>query len=308
MQSFHIPRDAAHFTWNREERPRAVVDAGATVRLEVANASGGQFGRDATVADVAALDFARVNPVTGPVEVRGAEPGDALVVEILSVDLDTWGWTANIPGFGLLADVFKEPHLRISRVGESRAEILPGLRLPVVPFIGTIGLAPAAFGDHPIVPPGAQGGNMDIRHLTPGATLFLPVAVEGALLSLGDTHAAQGDGEVCGTAIETSSEVTLRVHLLKQRRLRFPMLETHPVSLRSGRALVTTGIGPDLFQAARDATLGMVEEVGRRAGLDPIDAYLLASVAGDLKISEIVDQPNWVVSMHLDLDTLSGGA
>ncbi len=100
----------------------------------------------------------------------------------------------------------------------------------------------------------------------------------------------------------------MRVHLLKQRRLRFPMLETHPVSLRSGRALVTTGIGPDLFQAARDATLGMVEEVGRRAGLDPIDAYLLASVAGDLKISEIVDQPNWVVSMHLDLDTLSGGA
>ena len=308
MPSFHLPRSTAHFTWNRDQVPAVVVDPGATVRLEVANASGGQFDRDATVAAVASLDFSRVNPVTGPIFVRGAEPGDALVVEILSIDLDSWGWTANIPGFGLLSDVYGQPHLRISQVGERRAEMLPGLRIPVVPFIGTIGLAPAEAGDHPIVPPGPQGGNMDIRHVTPGATLHLPVAVQGALLSLGDTHAAQGDGEVCGTAIETSSEVTLRVHLQKGRGLRYPMLETHPISLRSGRAIATTGIGPDLFQAARDATQGMIEEIGRRSGLDPLDAYLLASVAGDLKISEIVDQPNWVVSMHLDLDILAGGA
>ncbi len=308
MPSFHLPRSTAHFTWNRDQVPAVVVDPGATVSLEVANASGGQFDRDATVAAVAALDFSRVNPVTGPVYVRGAEPGDALIVEILSIDLDNWGWTANIPGFGLLADVYRQPHLRISQVGERRAEMLPGLRIPVVPFVGTIGLAPAEAGDHPIVPPGPQGGNMDIRHVTPGATLYLPVAVEGALLSLGDTHAAQGDGEVCGTAIETSSEVTLRVHLQKQRGLRYPMLETHPMSLRSGHAIATSGIGPDLCQAARDATQGMIEEIGRRTGLDPLDAYLLASVAGDLKISEIVDQPNWVVSMHLDLDILAGGA
>ncbi len=307
MQSFHIPRSTAHFTWNRDQAPAVVVDPGATVRLEVANASGGQLDRDASAQDVAGLDFARVNPVTGPILVRGAEPGDALMVEVLSIDLDSWGWTANIPGFGLLADIYQEPHLRISHVSDRHAEILPGLRIPVSPFIGTIGLGPEAPGDHPIVPPGPQGGNMDIRHVTPGATLYLPVAVPGALLSLGDTHAAQGDGEVCGTAIETSSEVTLRVHLVKQRRLRSPMLETHPASLRSGRAVATTGIGPDLFQAARDATTAMIEEIGRRAGLAPLDAYLLASVAGDLTISEIVDQPNWVVSMHLDLDILHGG-
>jgi len=308
MQTYHIASGHAHVTWNRAHAPAVVVDDGATVRLEVANASGGQFGRDATAESVAHLDFARVNPVTGPVLVRGAEPGDALAVEVLAIDLDTWGWTANIPGFGLLADRFTAPHLRISEVGAQRAEMLPGLRIPVVPFVGTIGLAPAAPGDHPIVPPGPQGGNMDIRHVTPGATLYLPVAVPGALLSLGDTHAAQGDGEVCGTAIETSSVVTLRLHLLKQRRLRSPLLETHPRSRRQGPALATTGIGPDLMAAAREATLGMVEEIARRTGLDEVDAYLLASVAGDLKISEIVDQPNWVVSMHLGLDILAGGA
>jgi acetamidase/formamidase len=308
LQSFHIPRSSAHFAWNREQAPAVVADPGATVRLEVANASGGQFEQGATAADVARLDFSRVNPVTGPILIRGAEPGDALAIEILSVDLDSWGWTANIPGFGLLTDTFPEAHLRISRIKASAAEILPGLQLPVLPFIGTIGLAPAAPGDHPIVPPGPQGGNMDIRHVTPGATLFLPVAVPGALLSLGDTHAAQGDGEVCGTAIETGAEVTVRLHLVKQRNLRFPLLETAAPSQRSGRAVATTGIGPDLCQAAREATLAMVGEISRRTGLHAQDAYLLASVAGDLKISEIVDRPNWVVSMHFPLDLLGGGA
>ncbi len=306
MQSFHVPRTQANVTWNRDHPPAVVVDPGATVQLEIANASGGQFGKDATVEAVANLDFSRVNPVTGPIFVRGAEPGDALIVEVLSIDLDTWGWTANIPGFGLLADLFPEPHLRISKVSETRAELLPGLRIPVAPFIGTIGVALAEPGDHPIVPPSVQGGNMDIRHITPGATLWLPVAVPGALLSLGDTHSAQGDGEVCGTAIETSSEVTLRVHLAKARGLRFPMVETHPISSRPGRAIATTGIGPDLWQAARDATLGMIEEIGRRTGLSEVDAYLLASVAGDLKVSEIVDAPNWVVSMHLEKAVLEG--
>jgi acetamidase/formamidase len=306
VQSFHIPRARAHFSWNRDFEPAVVADPGATVRLEIANASGGQLGADATVEDVARLDFSRVNPVSGPIYVNGAEPGDTLVVEILSIDLDSWGWTANIPGFGLLADRFTDPHLRISKVSQERAELLPGLRIPVVPFIGTIGIAQAAPGDHPIVPPSAQGGNMDIRHITPGARLHLPVAVPGALLSLGDTHSAQGDGEVCGTAIETSSEVTLRVHVEKGRARAFPMVETHPVSAREGRAIATTGIGPDLWQAARDATLGMIEEISRRTGLTADDAYLLASVAGDLKISEIVDAPNWVVSMHLEKSILEG--
>ncbi|MDA8346709.1 MAG: acetamidase/formamidase family protein [Thermaerobacter sp.] len=306
MASFHIPRSNSHFTWNRDLAPAVTVDPGATVSLEVANASGGQFGADASVDDVARLDFSRVNPVTGPVFVRGAEPGDSLVVDILSIDLDTWGWTANIPGFGLLADAFQTPHLRISKVSAHTADLMPGLRIPVVPFIGTIGVAMPSSGDHPIVPPSPQGGNMDIRHITPGARLHLPIAVHGALLSLGDTHAAQGDGEVCGTAIETSSVVTVRVHLEKGGARPYPMVETHPRSARQGRAIATTGIAPDLFEAARAATRGMIEEIVRRTGVTALDAYLVASVAGDLKISEVVDAPNWVVSMHLEKDILNG--
>ena len=307
--SFHrLTLNQVHWAWNREVPPALEVDPGTTVTVEVANASGGQLSASSTAEEVARLDFSRVNPVTGPIFVRGAEPGDALLVEILAIDLDTWGWTANIPGFGLLADAFTEPHLRISRVTPTYAEPIPGIRVPVVPFIGTIGLAPSEPGDHPLVPPGPQGGNMDIRHVTAGARLWLPVAVPGGLLSLGDTHAAQGDGEVAGTAIETSSVVTLRVHVLKGVQLRTPRLETHPTAARAGRAVVTTGIGPDLFEAAREATRAMVEWVAQVTGLAPIDAYLIASVAGDLKISEIVDAPNWVVSMHLERDVLGGGA
>jgi acetamidase/formamidase len=308
LPSFHVPRSRTHFTWNRAHAPALEVEPGATVALEVENASGGQLSARSTVEDVRGLDFGRINPVTGPVYVRGAEPGDTLVVEILDVALDDWGWTANIPGFGLLADEFPEPHLRISHVRARGAELLPGLTIPVAGFVGTIGVAPPEAGDHSVVPPGSQGGNMDIRHMTRGARLLLPVAVPGALFSLGDTHAAQGDGEVCGTAVETSSVVTVRFGLQKGRRLAYPLFETHPVSARPGRAVATTGIGPDLFEAARAATRAMIEEIQRRAGLDALDAYLVASTAADLKISEIVDRPNWVVSLHLEQDILAGGS
>ncbi len=306
MSSFHIARDRSQFTWNRAIPPVIEVESGSTVTLEVANASGGQLTKTSTVADVQTLDFSRVNPVTGPIAVAHAEPGDVLIIEILAIHLDEWGWTANIPGFGLLADYFPNAHLRISEVNAHYAEILHGFRIPTVPFIGTIGLALAAPGDHPLVPPSQQGGNLDIRHVTVGSRLWLPIAVPGGLLSIGDTHAAQGDGEVAGTAIETSSTVTVRLHLKKGMRLRYPRLETHPVAARSGRAWATTGIAPDLMVATRDATLGMIELISQMTGLDPIDAYLLTSVAADLKISEVVDMPNWVVSMHIEKDILEG--
>ncbi|PSR22979.1 MAG: acetamidase [Sulfobacillus acidophilus] len=302
MASFHIKRDQVHWTWNNAHAPVVTVRSGDLITLEVANASGGQIQIDSTVQDVAHLDFTRVNPVSGPVFVESAEPGDALLVEVLGMEMDSWGWTANIPGFGLLAEEFSEPHLRISRVGTDYAEILSGIFIPVCPFIGTIGVAPAQSGDHPLVPPSVQGGNMDMRDVTTGCKLWLPVAVPGALLSVGDTHAAQGDGEVAGTAIETSSMVTLRVYLQKNVRLGTPRLESDSRTRRQGGAWVTTGIGPDLLQAARHATREMIDWLGQWTGLSRLDAYLLLSVAGDLAISEVVDAPNWVVSMRLGKD------
>jgi acetamidase/formamidase len=301
----HLKRSQTHGAWDRSIPPVLHIAPGDTVSVELENASGGQLSAASDASALATLDFSRINPVTGPIFVDGAKPGDALVVEILALEVDVWGWTANIPGFGLLAERFTEAALRSSRIANGAVELFTGMRLASVPMIGTIGVAPAEAGAFSVIPPTRYGGNMDIRQVGAGATLYLPVAVEGALLSLGDGHAAQGDGEVCGTAIETTALATLRISLERERNLPAPMLLTDARSQRTGRAFATTGIGPDLLAAARDATSAMIAEIVRRTRLSEIDAYLLASVAGDLKISEVVDVPNWVVSLHLDAALLA---
>lgn len=300
MKTIH--RDRHHFGWNNANEPALRIAPGDTVSFEVVDASGGQLGRSSTTADVAALDFARVNPVTGPVYVEGAAPGDALLVEILDFETSGWGWTAIIPGFGLLAEDFPRPFLHISQYGAGGVEFAPGIRLPVRPFPGTIGVAPAAPGLHSVVPPREVGGNMDIRDLTRGARLWLPVQCPGALFSVGDTHAAQGDGEVCGTAIESPMTIRLRFDLIRQARLRRPQFAldaapTRHVDERGYQA--TTGIAPDLMTAAKDAVRDMIDYLGREHRLAPDLAYALCSVAADLRISEVVDAPNWVVSAYL---------
>jgi acetamidase/formamidase len=169
------------------------------------------------------------------------------------------------------------------------------------PFTGTIGVAPAEPGLHSIVPPRRVGGNMDVRDIAQGTELFLPVEVKGALFSVGDTHAAQGDGEVCGTAIESPMRVALKFDLLKQTPLQFPRFRTlGPVTrhLDAKGYEVATGIGPDLMEASRAAVRSMVDLLMRERGMPAIDAYLLCSVCGDLRISEIVDVPNWTVSFY----------
>jgi acetamidase/formamidase len=300
----HFTRTATHTAWDRELPPIATIAPGDEITVETSESSDGQLTAGSTTADVPGLDFGRVNPVTGPFAVEGARPGDALVIEILEVSVGSWGWTASIPGFGLLADDFPDPHLRVSTIADGRAELLPGLSVPVVPMIGTIGVAPPEPGPHAMVPPRRWGGNLDVRHIGPDAKLVLPVGVEGALLSLGDAHAAMGDGEVSGTGVETEASVRLRVGLRRDAAPGTPVIETHPRTQRTGAALATTGVGPDLMEAAREATRALIEEVVRRTGLSPADAYLLASVAADLKISEVVDVPNWVVSAHLELALL----
>ncbi|WP_255950520.1 acetamidase/formamidase family protein [Streptomyces odontomachi] len=302
----HLQATSVHHVWDRSIAPVLTLAPGDTITVQTLESSGGQLTRDSTAVDVSALDFGRVNPVTGPIRVEGAQPGDALVIDILETSVADWGWTACIPGFGLLADDFPDAHLRIVSIDGDRAELLPGLAVPVLPMVGTIGVAVPEPGEHSLVPPRRWGGNMDIRQVGPGARLRLPVGVEGALLSLGDVHAAMGDGEVCGTGVETSATVALRVDLERGAAPRTPVLETAPATRRTGAALATTGIGPDLMAAAKEATRALVDEVARRTGVDPVDAYLLVSIAGDLAISEVVDVPNWVVSAHLDRALLAG--
>ena len=293
-----------HFGWDNSFAPAERVAPGSTIEFQCLDAGGGQLQADSTVDDIAKLEFARVNPVTGPIFVEGAEPGDALKVTIEMFKPSGFGWTANIPGFGLLADDFKEPALNIWKYDAASLE--PALfgknaRVPLKPFAGTIGNAPAEMGLHSVVPPRRVGGNLDIRDLAAGTTLYLPVEVAGALFSVGDTHAAQGDGEVCGTAIESPMDAVLRLDLVKDARLKTPRFTTPgPVTrhLDAKGYEVTTGIGPDLMAGAREAVAQMVDLLAGRYQIDPVEAYMLASVCGDLRISEIVDMPNWVVSFY----------
>jgi acetamidase/formamidase len=209
--STHITRDRFHLTWDPAIAPIETVASGSIVTFDLLDASGGQLTAESQLADLVALDFSRVDQVNGPIAVEGAEPGDTLQVDLLDFQPADWGWTASIPGFGLLTDDFPDPVLRITRIpAGGPAEFLPGIRVPVVPFCGEVGVAPAT-GPRSTIPPDLHGGNMDTRHLTAGATLFLPVFQAGARLSIGDGHAAQGDGEVCGTAIETPMRATARL-------------------------------------------------------------------------------------------------
>ena len=293
-----------HYGWNRDNAPVLKIAPGESIEFHPVDSSGGQLNARSTLADLGKLDFSKVNPVAGPIYIDGAEPGDAIKVTLLHFAPSGWGWTANIPGFGLLADQFKDPALHIWKYdAETLAPAMygPGGRVPLKPFCGTIGLAPAEAGTHSVVPPRRMGGNMDIRDMAAGTELYLPVEVAGGLFSVGDTHATQGDGEVCGTAIESPCTVAAKFELVKNARLAFPRFTTPgPVARHmDGKGYeATTGIGPDLMEASRAAVSGMIDLLSSRYNMNPVDAYMLCSVCGDLRISEIVDMPNWVVSFY----------
>lgn len=302
--SYTIHDHQHHFGWDNSFVPVETVAPGTTIEFQCVDSSAGQLTADSTVGDVATLDFGKINPVTGPIFVEGAEPGDALKITIDSFKPSGFGWTANIPGFGLLADQFPDPALTIWKYDpDTLAPALFGKdgRVPLKPFAGTIGNALAEGGLHTIVPPRRVGGNMDIRDLAAGTTLYLPVEVAGALFSVGDTHAAQGDGEVCGTAIESPMHTVMTLDLIKGANLKTPRFTTPgPVTnhLDAKGYEVTTGIGPDLMAAARDAVSGMIDLLTASRGMAAQDAYMLVSTCGDLRISEIVDMPNWLVSFY----------
>jgi acetamidase/formamidase len=237
--------------------------------------------------------------------VKGARPGDALEVEILDLRPGNWGWTAIIPGLGLLQQEFTDAHLHIwDLTSRTVAEFRRDIHIPLDPFCGTMGVATDEVGTFPVMPPGKFGGNMDIRHLNKGTTLLLPVWVAGALFSCGDAHAVQGDGEVCISAIEAPMRATLRFGVRQGLGLPSPQFVT-PGPLTSKHDAkgyyATTGIAPDLMEGARAAVRAMIDHLQRTYRLSRRDAYVLCSVAVDLKISEVVDTPNWLVSAYLPL-------
>ncbi|HEY2635991.1 MAG TPA: acetamidase/formamidase family protein, partial [Solirubrobacteraceae bacterium] len=279
------------------------VDDGDTVVMTTRDVSDNQITPDSDTGVIASLDWDRVYPLAGPIAVRGAEPGDTLAVDILDLHTQGWGWTAILPGLGLLPEDFPDAYLRIFDIsGGDVAQFREDIAIPLTPFLGTMGVCPAGAGGQPIMPPGIFGGNMDTRQLTRGTTLFLPVQVAGASFSCGDAHGCQGDGEVCVTGLEAPMYAALRFRLEKGRSIPAPQYRT-PGSLTprvdAGGFYGTTGVGRDLFKGAQDAIRAMVAHLGDEHGLSGEDAYLLCSLCVDLKISEIVDAGEYVVSALL---------
>ncbi len=300
----HIGSDRLHYGWDRSIAPVLTAAPGDTVVFDAVDAGGGQIKRDSTVEDVTAFDFSKVNPAFGPIFIDGAEPGDALKITVVDLETEGWGWTANIPGFGLLADRFPEPALHIwefDKTTTAPAPFGPGGKVPLKPFPGIMGAAPPEEGLHSVVNPRMYGGNMDTRDMCAGSEILLPVGVPGALFSCGDGHAAQGDGEVCGTAIEAPMKMTLRFDLVKDARLPFPRFTTPgPATAHLDKSGydVTMAMGPDLMENARNCVSDMVDKVAKERGMAEVDAYMLLSACADLRISEIVDAPNWIVSCY----------
>ena len=264
--------DAFNYVWDNSIAPEVEVESGDDVELHVRDAGDEQITPESgTDAVVGARLLAREPRHRARSFVKGARPGDALAVEILELRPRDWGWTAIIPGFGLLADEFPDPWLRISKVEEDarRVAFAEGVTLPFEPFPGTIGVALPEPGEHSVVPPSVWGGNMDVKHLRVGTTLFLPVGVEGALFSVGDTHAAMGDGEVCGTAVEAPMDIVVRLSVRRDMTIAAPQYHVAAGDLartEAGSHHVTTGVGPDLMEAARDATRAMIGHLGRATG------------------------------------------
>lgn len=296
-----IHSDHHHLGWHRDTPPALTVGSGDEVELALMDASGNKVDRHDDASVIGTLSAEHANPLTGPVYVDGAEPGDVLAVEIQEFTHSDWGWTAIIPGFGLLVEDFPEPYLHISEYDSDCIRFTGDIRLPTRPFAGTIGVCPDTPEHLSAIPPHAHGGNMDFCGFVAGTTLYFPVAVKGALFSVGDGHAAQGDGEVCGTAIETRLGIRVRLRVIKQRAQPGPSAKV-PGRPQTGPALVTTGIGPDLMQASRDAVRFMVDELGREYGLPAEVAYCLVSCAGNLHIAEVVNMPNWTVVCMLATD------
>lgn len=292
---YRLSADQTHSKFSASIPPVLTVPSGAVIEVETQEATDGQITVDSDVRVFDTLDFNKVHPLTGPVYVEGAMPGDVLAVTLHRIEVGSYGWTAIMPGFGLLADEFPDHYLKTYAIREGAASVTfsEGIEIPLSPFPGVMGVAPATDELLSTIPPRANGGNMDDPNITVGTTVYFPVFVPGALFSIGDTHAVQGHGEVSGTAIEAPMRIVYEVNVIKGAgRIEEPQYENEQI-------YAVTAFATTLDAAARKATHYMVDYLAAEHGLERWEAYMLASVAADLKIAEVVDMPHVLVTMHI---------
>jgi acetamidase/formamidase len=306
MAEYSLSAEPTHSRWNRELKPRLWIESGDVVHMECLDASGGQVVPGSTVEEFLAIDRERIHALTGPIGLIGAEPGDVLEVGVLDVRHKGWGWTSIISGLGFLEERFTEPYLFHWQLEEKITQTLVPAVISLRPFCGVMGVAPAEPGEFRTRPPGNFGGNMDVRDLVAGSTLYLPVLNDGALFSAGDAHAAQGDGEVCINGIECPADVSLRFKLHKHRSLVGPLVEVASSVASSGAkgAWIVVESGTDTMAAARAATSRMIDLLVAEWGFSPVHAYLLCSVAMDLRLAQVVNRPMITVAASISKSVL----
>ncbi len=297
---YFLSGEQTHNKFSRSIPPALKVPSGAVVQVETKEATDGQLTINSKSEDVPNVKFDPIHPLTGPVYVEGAEPGDILAVTLHHIEVGDWGWSGVFPGFGFLAEEFTEPYLKTFSIpkGAKEVKFSEKISIPLNPFPGVMGVAPDTDEMLSTIPPRANGGNMDNPHLTSGATVYFPVFVEGALFSIGDTHAAQGFGEVCGTAVEAPMTIVYEIDVLKNgRSIKEPQYET-------AEYYAVTAFATTIDEAAKKATGYMIDYLVDEHGLGRSEAYVLCSLAGNLEIAEVVDVPHVLVSMHMPKNVL----
>ena len=304
----HIHRHQHHLAWDNSIPPVATIDSGEIVTFDCLDASNGQVTASSTVDAIHSFDMSKLDQINGPIFVRDAKPGDVLEVEIIDIKIATWGWTAIIPNFGLLHEEFPEAKLKIWQLDQDQAFawFKPNqIRIPIRPFTGECGVARGLPGSFSTIPPYRTGGNIDTKYLTKGSKLYLPIECEGALFSIGDGHAAQGDGEVCGTAIETPVIVSVRLTVIRGESVNHvtsPCLLTRTEDRSSTHYYSVLGIADDMREATKQAIRQMIAYLVQNKGLTREEAYMLCSVAVDIRATQVVDMPNYTVGAFLPLD------
>jgi acetamidase/formamidase len=318
-QTHHITHshDNTHLRWDNSLTPILKISSGEEITLVLPDGGGNQFDAQSTAESISTFDLSKADPAVGPVYIENAQPRDVLKVEFLSLQPASYGWTAILPGslnFGLLADEFPDQHLKIwdlqTYAKEGYTVFKKGIHIPIRPFLGVVGIAREEMGEWSTIPPYDTGGNIDCKYIVEGSCLYLPVKVEGALFSCGDGHAAQGDGEVCGTAIETRMTATLRLSVEKNKPwVKSPHFETSGIKSKEWEnkgEYAVLGIDEDLREASRKAIRGMIEWLTGEKGLTREEGYMLASVASNLRIAEAVDMPHYAVACSMPLNIFVG--
>jgi len=290
----HLSSDKVHSRWNKDLEPVLTVSAGDTVSIEARDTSDNQIHPGFTMDDLGEVDTDRIHPLTGPIYIEGAEPGDTLVISIGTITPASWGFNIVPPGgknFGFLSEKPYEASIRFMDIDNNKGivKFSDSIQLPLSPFLGVMGVAPRDKGEIRTLTPGEHGGNLDLKELGTGTKLYLPVFVNGALFSTGDCHAIQGDGEVTGAAVECAGKAVLTFSLIKGTNETFPRAET-------ATHYITLGFEEELTAAARNATERMINFISKEKNITESEAYSLCSIAADVRITQVV---NGIMGAHV---------